>query len=373
MARRGENIYHRRDGRWEGRCIIGRKLDGKPKFRSIYGKSYGEVKKQLVMLKSQYMNSGGEQAVLIYGNGRLSDWMEYWLDILEKPYIRPTTYTLYKRNINKHLQPWLGGYSLQELSREHIQQMVDVLRHQLAASTLHGLCRLLKNILSDAVKNRLLTESPYREIRTPKFRQKPPRVLTLAEQAGLERAAVETGGLEYLLCLYTGLRLGELCALQYGDINFASNILYVSRSVKRLATGNKRGASTMLVVGKTKTESSVREIPLPLFLLRILQDRMEKVGAAEGDFVFPDSRGGAGEPRTIQKRFNRLAKKAGLRGAHMHTLRHTFAMRCLERGMGYKALSEILGHSSSQMTIRHYDNCTMETKQNVMRSARLIA
>lgn len=369
MARRGENIYHRKDGRWEGRFIIGRNQDGKPRFRSIYGKSYSEVKKNLVLLKSEHMVQARDQAVLIYGNGTLSDWMDYWLDVVEKPHIRPTTYTLYQRNINKHLRPHLGQYALRELSQIHIQTMVDSLTQALVSSTLHGVCRLLKSILNGALKNRLITESPYLDIRLPRFRQKQPRVLTKAEQLQLKHAAVESGGLEYLLCLYTGIRLGELCALRYEDINFTSNLLTVSHSVKRVNVGR----ATRLIVGAPKTDSSVREIPLPVFLLKLLADRMSNANAAEDEFIFPSAKGGAAEPRTVQKRFERLAEKAGIRGAHMHTLRHTFAMRSLERGMGYKGLSEILGHSSSEITIRHYDNCTLEKKQEIMQNAKLIA
>ena len=107
MARRGENIYFRKDGRWEGRYITGRKMDGKPKFRSVYGTNYSEVKKKLVILKSQQLDAG-KHAVLIYGNGSLSEWMDYWLDVIEKPYVRETTYLLYKRNIETHLKPQLG-------------------------------------------------------------------------------------------------------------------------------------------------------------------------------------------------------------------------------------------------------------------------
>ena len=372
MARRGENIYHRKDGRWEGRCIVGRKMDGKPRFRSIYGASYSEVKKNLVLLKSEQLEHK-HRAVLIYGNGSLSDWMDYWLDIVEKPYVQATTYTLYKRNIENHLRPRLGKYMLGDLSSQHIQAMIQALQHSLASSTLHGICRLLKAILSSAWKQGLIAECPYRDIRLPKFRQKQPRVLTTAEQARLEKAAVETDDLEFLLCLYTGLRLGELCALRYEDIDFVSNLLFVSHSVKRVVIGQPDGNATELIVGDPKTESSKREIPLPFFLLKRLADRMQESGATGNDFIFQNSKGGAAEPRTIQKRFKRIAQKAGIRSAHMHTLRHTFAMRSLERGMGYKALSEILGHSSAEMTIKHYDNCTMEKKLEVMQAARLIA
>ena len=373
MARRGENIYFRKDGRWEGRYITGRKMDGKPKFRSVYGTNYSEVKKKLVILKSQQLDAG-KHAVLIYGNGSLSEWMDYWLDVIEKPYVRETTYLLYKRNIETHLKPQLGFLLLQELSMEQIQRAVDCLRSSLAPSTLHGVCRLLKSILLSAVKNRLLVESPYREIRLPKFRQRGPRVLNCVEQVRLERIAVEEGALECLTDLYTGLRLGELCAIQYNKIDFENSMLRVDCSVKRVSALAGSITETRLVVGETKSESSTRDIPIPFFLSKLLQKRMKETGARGSDYVFQNSRGGPANPRSMQKRLKRLFQKAGVQGAHMHTLRHTFAMRFLEQNPGaYKALSEILGHSSSAITIKYYDNCTMERKRQSMHQAKMIA
>ena len=373
MARKGENIYHRKDGRWEGRYITGRKMNGKAKFKSVYADTYSETKKKLVVLKSEHMKAGEKPAVRIYGNGSFSDWLDYWLDIVEKPYIKETTYQLYRRNIENHLRPWLGKMPLREIVNNDLQNMVNDLREKLAPSTLHGLCRQVKSILSSAVKEHLIVISPYEEIRLPKFRQKQPRVLAESEQSRLEQLTMETGNLNYLVCLYTGLRVGELCALRYEDINFEENTLSVCRSVKRVSSDSQNGTATKLVVGDPKTESSVREIPLPFFLSKMLSDQMESNGASEGDYIFRNSKGSAADPRTVQKQFERLLKKAGIRGVHMHTLRHTFAMRCLERGMGYKALSEILGHSSSDTTIKCYDNCTKESKQKLMHSVRMVA
>lgn len=371
MARRGENIYYRKDNRWEGRYIVGRKLDGTPRFRSIYGRSYREVKKRLILLKSEHLSSGTGEPVLTHGNGSFADWMDYWLEVIEKPYIKETTYQLYQRNVENHLRPHLGCVPITQLRRSDIQNLVDILREKLASSTLHGVCRQLKNILSQAVKHHLIVISPYVDIRLPKYRQKQPRVLSAAEQTRLERAAVAGGNLEYLLCLYTGLRLGELCALRYEDIDFVSNTLMVRHSVKRIAVEGEH--ATELKIGAPKTENAVREIPLPFFLTKMLMNRFHETGAMQQDYIFENKKGSIPNPRTMQKRFAQLTQKAGINGAHMHTLRHTFAMRCLERGMGYKALSEILGHGSSAVTIKCYDNCTKESKEKIMRTAHMIA
>ena len=373
MARRGENIYHRKDGRWEGRYIIGRKFNGKPKFKSIYGTNYSAVKGRLIILKSEQICSGSESPLLIYGNGTLSDWMDYWLEILEKPYIRETTYILYKRNIENHLRNSIGALMIEKITREDIQATVDQLRSKIATSTLNAICRLLKSILTVAVRKNIISLNPYQEIRLPKSKQKP-RVLSVGEQKRLEHFAVETGSLEYLTFLYTGVRLGELCAIRYRDIDFETNTLLISHSAKRIANISNSFTKTRLVIDVPKTDSSIREIPIPFFLSKMLQDRMRLKKAADGDFVFQNSMEGPADPRTVQKRFAKIIKKLKINGAHIHTLRHTFAMRFLERTPGaYKALSEILGHSSSAITFQCYDNCTQERKRKSMHSARMIA
>lgn len=365
MAKRGENIYHRKDGRWEGRYIIGRTPDGKPKYKSVYAASYGEVKNKLIVLKS-FNLPRLRQPVLVYKNGKLSEWMDYWLDILEKPYIKITTYQLYKRNIEKHLRPLLGDILLADLEKGDIQAAVNILQKNLSSTTLHAVCRQLKSILNAAVKNDLILKSPFNEeIRLPKFKQKKPAVLTEMQQSKLESAATAYENFEYLLCLYTGIRLGELCALKYKDIDFKSCTLYVSHSVKRIKNKEHGDNISELIVGDTKTESSERMIPLPFFIADMLASRMEANCASKDEFIFQNSCGGAAEPRTLQIRFERLAEKLEIPDVHFHTLRHTFAMRCLEHGMGYKALSEILGHSSSRITMEHYDNCTWESKEKL--------
>ncbi len=373
MAKRGENIYHRKDGRWEGRYIIERSTCGKPKFKSVYGASYGEVKNKLIVSKSLALQ-GSKQTAPIYKDEKLSDWMDYWLEILEKPYIKITTYQLYKRNIEKHLAPLLGDISLSLLERNQIQHAVDFWGEILSSSTLHTVCRQLKNILDSAVKNNLILESPFDEdIRLPKFKQKKPLVLTNTQQIKLENEASACENFEFMLCLYTGVRVGELCALRYEDFDFENNTLHICHSVKRITKEENGKRSSELIIGNTKTESSKRMIPIPLFIAEMLILRMETNHDANEDYIFKNRREGPAEPRTLQIRFAKLAQKLEINDAHLHTLRHTFAMRCLEEGIGYKALSEILGHSSSRITMEHYDNCTWENKEKLRSQTPMIS
>ena len=362
MSRKGENIYLRKDGRWEGRYIQGRKPDGRPKFVSIYGKQYKEVKRQLILIKSKLCQK--ETTLIVYGNGSFEDWVEYWLEMTIRPHIKLSTYAGYRRNIERHLYPYLGKNELKKISSEQIQTMIDQLQMNLAASTLRGICRLLRSILHSAWCKGMISSNPYRDIRVPKAPKKTPRVLTQQEQKKLEKHLLQKeNNVEYLLSLYTGLRVGEICGLCWEDIDFENQLLHVQKTVQRVAfyRGKKR---TQLISGSPKSQTSMREIPLPAFLLTILKKRKEKNSCSQTAPVFPGRKKGYRDPRIMQKRISTICHSLGIHGIHMHTLRHTFATRCLEKGIGYEVLCELLGHSSPQITLRYYAHCTPQTKRD---------
>lgn len=363
MARKGENIYLRKDGRWEGRYIRGRRPDGKAIFCSIYGKQYGEVKRRLILLKAQVCRE--PDAVRTYGGGTLREWGDFWLEVMMRPHIKQSTWEGYQRMLKNHIYPGLGDEQLSQISGERIQELVNSLQDTLAPSTLSGVCRLLKTLLQSAFSRKLMAQNPYQEIRVPKARKTVPRVLTRREQIRLEEKINDTEELEYLLCLYTGLRVGELCALKWEDIDFENESIQVRHSVQRLAAeeGEKK---TKLILGTPKTETSLREIPLPGFLVTLLKEKRDAVSPGSQEFLFPGRGGGCRDPRTMQQHLGRIMQELKIPGVHMHTLRHTFATRCLEQNMGMEILSELLGHSSPQITLKHYAHCTREKKRQSM-------
>lgn len=365
MSRKGENIYYRKDGRWEGRYIKGRKPDGSPKFGFVYGKQYGDVKKKLTLIKAELYQENGAVVPVIHGDGSLHDWADYWLEVIVRPHVRPETYAGYRRNLDKHIYAYLGEIDMRSIQTWHIQRMINELQGNMAATTLHGICRLLKSILNTAYDRGLLASNPYRNIRLPKARNRPPRVLTRTEQKKLEREIISNKNIEYLLCLYMGLRVGELCALRWEDIDLEENILHVRHSIQRIPK-EENPHSTRLVLGVPKSEASVRDIPLPDFLSQMLSERQNAEKGKPGEFLFKGTKEEYSDPRTMQQRIGRLCKKLEISGVHMHTLRHTFATRCLEKGIRYEVLCEFLGHSSPQITLRHYAHCTPETKRMSM-------
>ncbi len=363
MARKGENIYLRKDGRWEGRYIKGRDLNGKAKYRSIYGKRYNEVKRKLILIKSTLCQE--DILPCIHGNGSFEDWAEYWLEVLTRPYVKLETYAGYRRSLNNHVYPVLGRINISDITPQHIQDLAAVLQEKLAPTTINGIFRLLKSVLNAAYEKKILSRNPYQGIRLPRTRSRPPRVLTCREQEKIEKNARTNNELEYLMCLYTGIRVGELCALRWKDVDLENSYLHIRHSIQRIpANADLQG--TKLILGTPKSEASVRDIPIPHFLKILLREKMGMERTRPQDYVFKNSKGSCMDPRTMQRKIAELGKKLGIDGIHMHTLRHTFATRCLERGIRYEILCEFLGHSSPQITLRHYAHCTPETKQKSM-------
>lgn len=370
MARKGENIYLRKDGRWEGRYIKHRTMENKPKFGYVYGRNYIEVKRKLTVLKAESYRE--KDVVLWYKDGTLNDWMDYWLEECARPYIEETTCDGYERNIRNHLRPYLGEKPVSSITQDDVQSFIDFLDKSLAPSTVVGIFRLLKTILKAAQERNLISHNPFAKVKAPKQKQKPQRYLTVAEQRKLEREATKNGDLEYLICLYTGIRLGELCALKWRDIDFDSKAMQIKSAIKRVK--NRKGKSkTSVIAGKPKSESSVRSIPVPAFLIKMLRDRFKKTGAQRQDYIIPGKAGRHIDPRTVQARFKKMTDRLGIKNAHMHTLRHTFATRCLEKQITYEVLCAFLGHSSPQITLRCYTHCTEEFKRVSINKLKRIA
>ena len=368
MARRGENIYKRKDGRWEGRYVKGKRSNGATWFGYVYGNRYSEVKERLNLLKVNQAQK--EIRSVCRSRKKLAAWMEVWLYEQVKPNVKQSTFEGYVRLVNRHIRPLLGAFYLHEITEERLHAFSDQLSRTLAQSTARGIQRLLKACLKEAVAAGLLSESPYNHYRMPKAPHKAPRVLTLNEQRKLERAALSSGSIEQILPLYTGLRLGEICALEWSDIDFSAKTLRVRRSVQRLSSPSA-AHKTALQLGSPKSDSSVREIPIPSFLLPLL--RTKKLKAADSPFVFPGKHGAAMDPRTMQNHFKTLTKALKIPDAHVHTLRHTFATRCLEQHIGFEVLAQLLGHSSPRVTMDHYAHATNENMRRSISKLRLLS
>lgn len=356
MARRGENIYKRKDKRWEGRYIKGRKPDGRIVYGYVYGKTYGEAKAKLLPFKYQYSNRTCGHTGF---NGTVADWGICCMEAILKSDIKQSTYAYYHGMLNNHILPHLGAKKLCSLTGNSLQDFVDTLsREGLGPGAVRGVFGLLNRFLKRAVEKGALLANPCMDITLPKKVKPCITALTAAEQKKLEETALlDKHGLPILLALYTGMRIGEICALKWEDIDLETGILHVKRTVQRIACQNG-GQKTKLVFGTPKSEASDRLIPLPSRLRTILSGLYPH---SHGKYIV-SCKNGVAEPRAVRYHYHQILKKAGIRHLHFHALRHTFATRCMELHFDVTTLSRLLGHSSVKMTLDIYTDSLLEHK-----------
>jgi len=356
MARRGENIYKRKDKRWEGRYIRGRRPDGRIIYGYVYGKTYSEVRTRLLPFKYRYSAWAGERTGF---DGTVADWAVYCMESILKSDIKQSTYAYYHGMLNNHILLRLGTKKLCSLTKSSIQEFVDTLsREGLGSGAVRSIFGLLNRFLKKAVRKGALLVNPCEDVILPKKAKPNIAVLTVAEQKQLEQAALrDKYGLPVLLALYTGMRIGEICALKWADIDLETGILHVRRTVQRIACQNENH-KTKLVFGAPKSETSNRLIPLPSQLHSVLSNAYTH---SDGKYVV-SCREGVAEPRVVRYRYTQILKKAGIRPIRFHALRHTFATRCMELRFDVTTLSRLLGHSSVKMTLDIYTDSLLEHK-----------
>ena len=361
MARKGENIYKRKDGRWEGRYIKGRKSNGKALYGSVYGKKYGDVKLRLIPLRSAY---AAQQHTKISFAGTVRDWILFWLNDLEKPNIKPSTYASYRNKLENHVLPTLGDKRLDKLTGENMQAWVDGLTLKgLSGNSIRTVYRIFNAAIQKAVYKHCLFVNPFQDVVLPGSESPGINALTVTNQKALEKQAYQDkGGAAVILALYTGMRIGEISALRWSDIDFDNNSIHVSRTLQRIMDYENGAEKTKIIIDIPKSNASYRMIPFGNHLEKYL---LELKAAAKGDYVV-SCKGHHAEPRVISYRFRQTAKKAGLESATFHGLRHTYATRCIERGVDIVTLSRLLGHASAKMTLDTYADSTMEQRKSAM-------
>lgn len=366
MARRGENIYKRKDGRWEARIPNGFYPNGKRKYRSLYAHSYNEVKQmQQLYLTQKELISGAS-------NIRVVDLSEQWLRKI-KISTKESTYYCYQGLIQRHILPDLGGISLKQLNTETMDQFIsNKLNHGrldgkggLSAKTVRDILCILKAMISYAN-----TELQYPQdavsIHQPKFTQKEIQILDHHQQQQLEDFLKKEQNLfshGILLCLYCGLRLGEICALQWSSIYLPEQILSVNKTIVRTKNTTSSKPKTRIIFTEPKTKHSIRTIPIPTFLNKTLEKYTAKGSKESAIFFLTGESKQYVDPRTYQNYFKRCLEKCEIPIMNFHVLRHTFASRAIESGMDPKMLSEILGHSNVTTTLNRYVHTSPMQKQ----------
>lgn len=362
MSKKGKNIYARKDGRWEGRYIKGR-INGKIQYGYVFGKTYEEVEEKLVSIIGKRAQFGDPS--ILFSNVS-AEWLEH-----SRPQLKPATVARYTNVLNSYLLSPLGEKTIQEISRRDIQNFANELlisggvrANGLAPKTVNSILSVAKNIFdyASAEKGCLVADIRNVSVKQP---QKQLRILSRYEQQTFSvylRENMNPCNLGILLSLYSGLRIGEICALKWEDVHFPDRYIYVHQAMQRIQLVGSIGKKTEVRIMEPKSECSIRHIPIPDKMLVLLEDEKGEDDA----FVLTGKKDHFIEPRCLENYFKVAVEACGLEDVNYHALRHTFATRCVELGFDIKSLSEILGHSNVNITLNRYVHPSMELKRKNM-------
>lgn len=372
MARHGENIYKRKDGRYEGRYVTGKKSNGTTRFGYVYGMRYTDVKKRLLEKKAEIQQTIHPEAA-VHGM-TVEKWMRSWLETDLLGGIKASSYLTYLNQMNRHILPCLGRMQMASITPEMVHSFLECLQAKgLGENTVRGIYRLLSAAMRAALDDGIISKNPCRKICVKRGERVQQRVFSREEQKKVEKTLSQGEDLTALFAMYTGLRLGEICGLRWSDINWENGTATVCRTVQRLKRMDTDkclkcgGAKTYLMIGSPKSPSSCRTIPIPTFLLKRLEIQKKQRSAAQltTGYIFGTGMRAA-DPRTIQRRFAGVVRRLEIPDAHFHTLRHSYATRLLEMGVDVKTVSQLLGHSSAKTTLDCYAHSLLDQQRSAV-------
>lgn len=365
MPRKGENIYKRKDGRWEGRYLK-RTPDGQSRYGYVYAHTYREAREKLRKAAVLWETTAPKRSQPLL----LSSVAQRWENNICQQ-VKESSYVKYHVIVKNHILPALGQLSVEEMTHETIESFAtSLLRGEadsgkpLSPRTVSDVLSVLRSILRFARRSGAAVpcDGSSVRIRRPAVEI---RVLTRQEQEDLCRYLynnISPRNAGILLSLFAGLRVGEVCALKWEDIHLEDRILHVRHTMQRIQNLDPAGPRTRIVITAPKSTTSARTIPLPEDLTQILA---ALPGPRRGFFLTGEEANFT-EPKVMQNHFRRVSALAGVRDANYHALRHTFATRCVELGFDVKSLSELLGHSTVSMTMDRYVHPSLEHKRRNM-------
>lgn len=294
---------------------------------------------------------------------KLKELLELWLERYMKHTIKIRTYNRYKSICELHLIKDLGEYELDELKPNVLQDfLLKKIDNKYSTNTIKGIVSVLKQALRLAITLEFVDKEYCSNLKMPSSEEKEISVFTKKEQLVIESFCLNHKKRNYIgivICLYTGIRLGELLALSWNDIDFNSNLLTINKT----SYSAKVDGKTQIIVDKPKTKKSNRVIPLPNQLVKLLKIIKKE---SNSKYVITTRNSGMVGNRSYQRTFKFILKKVNVQYRNFHSLRHTFATNAIELGMDVKTLAEILGHTNAMITLNRYSHSLLNYKIEMM-------
>ena len=357
-------IYQRPNGLWVCEITLGFDADGKRLKKTLSSMDLENLQKKINDTK--FLADRGQLADP--SSYTLSSWIEFWLDNYKKNSVKPTTLDCYYYAYEQHIKNYIGHYKLDKLNSVVLQKRINEISEQgYSSSAINKVYIVLNQSLSKAVRNNLIYRNPCEALTLPKPKPRKIMALSLEEQNRFEANCPDTTyGRMFLFALQTGMRIGEILALVWDDIDFENQIIYVNKTVSTVVNrdGTKDDPKTKQVIDTTKTQSGTRTIPMSNKCYDLLKAQEEN---KTGVFCFSSANGKVIMGRNARKAFEHILERAEITESYtIHSLRHTFATRLLEKGANIKAVSEILGHKSIQITLDTYSHVSTDFKHDTI-------
>ena len=298
------------------------------------------------------------------------EWLSNWLENYVQPSAKKRTYTRYKEIVEQHIITQLGELDLSEITPYVLQCYVTELLKSgnlrtgkgLSANSVNSIITVIQSTFKIAHSLGIVSEYAGNKIKRPRVSEKKIECFSMSEQKKIEQYILnekDTRFFGVILCLYTGLRIGELLALKWHDIDMIKGEIQVNKTCYYVKGENG-------VFGRItdipKTQSSIRTIPIPRQLMPHMLEAKKKSRSTH----IVSNGSNLISIRSYQRSFSTLLKKLNIQHRGFHSLRHTFATRALECGMDVKTLSEILGHKNPTVTLNRYAHSLMEHKRDMM-------
>ncbi len=361
MSRKGDNIYKRKDGCRKAHCRCDVSFEGRATHRSVRTYTFTEYQDKADKLNQEKSHTKRETSTERFGN-----LLERWLES-NRIKVKASTENKYRYMVELHIKPLLGDYEISQLSTQIINDFLstklsgDNNTKQLSPSYVRTIAIIINSALKFA-SDAGIYEKTKCVINKPQVPKRELQILTLEEQNKYEEIFKEDNSLVALgslIAIHTGMRIGEICALQWSDVNLSENLIYVRHTVTRIKNDDNT-TKTKLIIDSPKTISSARVIPVSSALQPLLSEAYKN---RVSDFVVSNKKTCI-DTRTFDYKYRKILTSKGMKPVCFHTLRHTFATRCVESGVDIKSLSEILGHSSVSITMDIYVHSSLDNKRN---------